>query len=317
MMPVLYDCRDAFAHALEELALHDARIVALANDSVGSSKLGRFGERFPGRLFNVGIAEQNVVGIAAGLANGGQVPYACCASCFLTARAMEQIKADVAYSNANVKLCGMSSGLSYGALGATHHSIEDVAWMRALGNMTVLVPADPLETEQAVREAARMVGPIFLRVSRMPVPAVHAPGYAFQIGRASQLRAGGDVTLIANGVMVARALQAAEALAREGVDARVLNMASVRPIDRQAILEAAEETGAIVTAEEHTIYGGLGSAVAEVVVTAGRPVPMGILGVPGVFAPPGPVQWLLDQFGLNAAGIGDAARAVLARKGRA
>ena len=133
----------------------------------------------------MGIAEQNVVGIAAGLANGGQVPFVCCASCFLTARAMEQIKADVAYSNANVKLCGMSSGLAYGALGATHHSIEDVAWMRALANMTVIVPADPLETEQAVREAARMVGPVFLRVSRMPVPAVHGPDYVFQIGRAS------------------------------------------------------------------------------------------------------------------------------------
>jgi len=312
----LYDCRDAFARALEESAARDARIVALTNDSVGSSKLSGFGKRFPGRLFNVGIAEQNVVGIAAGLANGGQVPFACCASCFLTARAMEQIKADVAYSDTNVKLCGMSSGLSYGALGATHHSIEDVAWMRALANMPVVVPADPTETEQAVQEAARMMGPIFLRISRMPVPAVHDPSYMFTIGRASRLRDGDDVTLIANGVMVARALKAAEHLAERGIAARVLNMATVRPIDRQAILEASEKTGALVTVEEHTIFGGLGSAVAEIVVTEGRPVPMQILGVPGVFAPTGPTEWLLDQFGLNAKGIEDAAIAVLARKGR-
>jgi transketolase len=313
-MSELYDCRDAFAHALEEVAAHDSRILALTNDSVGSSKLGHFGTLFPGRLLNVGIAEQNVVGIAAGLANGGQIPFVCCASCFLTARAMEQIKADVAYSNANVKLCGMSSGLSYGALGATHHSIEDVAWMRAIANMTVVVPADALETGQAVREAARMVGPVFLRISRMPVPAVHQAGYDFRVGRASRLRQGKDVTLIANGVMVSRALEAADALAQEGIAARVLNMSSVRPIDRQAIMEAAEETGAIVTAEEHTIYGGLGSAVAEAVVTTGRPVPMQILGVPGVFAPTGPVHWLLDHWGLNAAGIRDAAMAVLGRK---
>jgi len=305
-MKQTYDCREAFAKALLGLAREDPRIVVLVNDSVSSSKVGPFGEEFPSRLFNVGIAEQDMVGIAAGLANGGKIPLVCSASCFLTARALEQIKVDVAYSNANVKMCGMSSGLAYGALGSTHHSIEDLAWMRAIANMTVIVPADPRETKEALRAACRMVGPVFLRLSRMPVPMVHDAKYQFQIGRASRLREGDDITIIANGVMVVRALDAAALLADQGISARVLNMSTVRPIDRDAIVEAAAETGAIVTAEEHTIFGGLGGAVAEVVVTA-RPVPMRILGIPGVFAPTGSAQWLLDHFGLSAQGIRDAA----------
>jgi transketolase len=302
----LYDCRDAFAAALEDIATNDRRICAVVNDSVGSSKVNNFGKRFPDRLINVGIAEQTMVGLAAGLANGGKIPFVCAASPFLTGRALEQIKADVAYSDANVKLAGMSPGMAYGELGPTHHSIEDLAWMRAIANMVVLVPADPIETEQAVRVAAEYRGPVFLRIGRTPVPAVHDQDYEFQIGKAALLRDGHDVTLIACGTMVGRALQAAAALADKGVEARVLNMSSVRPLDTEAVLAAATETGAIVTAEEHTIYGGLGSAVAEVVVTE-RPVPMRILGVPGVFAPTGSATWLLDHFGLNVQGICDAA----------
>lgn len=301
-MSQLYDCRNSFSSALEALAEADPRIVAVCNDSVGSSKLGGFQQRFPRRLINVGIAEQNLVGIGAGLANGGKLPFVSSASCFLTARALEQIKADLAYSNANVKLCGMSSGMAYGVLGATHHSIEDMAWTRAIANMTVIVPADPLETEQAVRRAAEVEGPMFLRISRMGVPLVHDEDYQFEIGRAARLREGPDITLIANGVMVSRALEAASQLAEQGIEARVLNMATVRPIDREAIAAAANETGAIVTAEEHTIYGGLGSAVAEVVVTT-CPVPMRILGVPGEFAPTGSPAWLLEHFGLTPNGI--------------
>ncbi len=297
-MAELFDCRKAFAATLEELAAEDARVVAVCNDSVGSSNLSAFAKKYPDRLVNVGIAEQNMIGVAAGLANGGRLPFVCSASCFLTARALEQIKADLAYSQANVKLCGMSSGMAYGALGATHHSIEDVAWTRAIANMTVIVPADPLETAQALRAVAQMDGPVFLRLSRMPVPAVHPESYQFEIGRAAQLRDGADVTLIANGTMVTRALQAADLLAEQGITARVLNMATVRPLDREAIIAAAVETGAIVTAEEHTIYGGLGSAVAEVVVTT-HPVPMRMVGVPGVFAPTGSTEWLFEHFGLT------------------
>jgi transketolase len=306
-MTELYDCRDAFTDTLLELAMQDERIVAVVNDSVGSSKLNQFGKTFPKRLINVGIAEQNMVGVGAGLANGGLIPFVSGAAPFLTGRALEQIKADIAYSNANVKLCGISSGMAYGELGPTHHSIEDVAWLRAIANLTIIVPADSIETAQAIRVAASTVGPMFLRISRMPIPNVHDAEYRFEIGKAARLREGRDVTLIANGVLVVRAMEAADLLAAEGIQARVLNMATIRPLDRQAIIDAAAETGAIVTAEEHTVFGGLGSAVAEVVVT-NRPVPMRILGVPGVFAPTGSEIWLLEHFGLTAQGIRDAAR---------
>ena len=305
-MSSLFDCRDAFAQALEDVALHDSRVCAVVNDSVGSSKIGDFAKRFPERLINVGIAEQTMVGLAAGLANAGKIPFVCAAACFLTGRALEQIKADVAYSDANVKLCGMSPGMAYGELGPTHHSIEDLAWTRAIANLTVIVPADPVETDQALRVAAETHGPVFLRISRMPVPAVHDDQYQFAIGRAVQLRPGRDVTLIANGTMVSRATEAASLLLQDGVEARVLNMSTVRPIDRDAIIAAASETGRIVTVEEHSIYGGLGSAVAEVVCTT-RPVPMRILGVPGVFAPTGSVGWLFEYFNLTPNGIRTAA----------
>ena len=313
-MTQLYDCRDAFENKLRELASEDQRIVAVVNDSVGSSKLNQFGQMYPVRLVNVGIAEQNMIGVGAGLANGGLIPFVCGAAPFLTGRALEQIKADIAYSNANVKLCGMSSGMAYGELGPTHHSIEDMAWLRAIANMTVIVPADPVETAQAVEVAANTEGPMFIRLSRLPVPIVHDPDYHFEIGKAALLRDGGDITLIANGVLVCQALAAAEMLAKEGVQARVLNMSTVRPLDNEAVQAAATETGGIVTAEEHTVFGGLGSAVAEVVVST-HPVPMRILGVPGVFAPTGSASWLLDYFGLTAQGIFDAALELMGRKG--
>ncbi|NTU78120.1 MAG: transketolase family protein [Chloroflexales bacterium] len=312
-MTKLYDCRDAFAAALEDVAVDDPRICAVVNDSVGSSKVANFGKRFPERLINVGIAEQTMVGLAAGLANSGKIPFVCAAAPFLTGRALEQIKADVAYSETNVKLAGQSPGLAYGELGPTHHSIEDLAWMRSIANMTVIVPADPIETDQVVRAAASTPGPMFLRISRMGVPAVHDEHYRFSIGKAARLREGGDVTLIANGVLVCRALEAATMLAAEGVQARVLNMATVRPLDEAAVLDAAAETGRIVTVEEHTIYGGLGGAVAEVVVSH-HPVPMRILGVPGTFAPTGSAEWLLQHFGLTAQGICDAALELVGAK---
>ena len=308
-MSVLADCRIAFAETLVALAASDPRIVAVANDSVGSSNLREFKKRFPERLVNVGIAEQNMVGISAGLAGAGKIPFTCGASCFLTGRALEQIKADVAYSGHNVKLCGMSSGMAYGELGPTHHSIEDIAWTRAIAELTVIVPADPRETAQAVRSVAASDGPVFLRISRLPVPAVHAATYEFKIGRASRLRAGAHTTIIANGVMVSRAMEAAAALESSGISAGVVNMSTIKPLDRDAVLEAAA-IGPIVTAEEHTIYGGLGSAVAEVVVSA-QPVRMEILGVPGVFAPTGSTLFLLEHFGLTADGIAAAARRLL------
>ena len=309
----LHDCRDAFAATLEALASADQTIVAVCNDSVGSSKLGGFKSKFPERLINVGIAEQNMVGVSAGLANGGRIPFVCAASCFLTGRALEQIKADISYSNANVKLIGISSGMAYGELGPTHHSIEDFAWTRVLPNLPVIAPCDRIETAAAIEWAASYAGPCFLRLSRVGVPDLLPEGHKFVPGRANLLRDGGDVTLIANGTLTHRMLKAADILARQGVEARVLNMATVRPIDEDAIIVAARETGAIVTAEEHSIYGGLGSAVAEVVVD-NAPVPMKRLGVPGVYAPTGSAEFLLDEFGMAPSAIAEATLALLKRK---
>jgi len=300
------DCRIAFAETLIALAEVDRRIVAVVNDSVGSSNLKEFKRRFPDRLINVGIAEQNLIGVSAGLASAGKIPFTCGASCFLTGRALEQVKADLAYSRHNVKLCGMSSGMAYGELGPTHHSIEDIAWTRAIADLTVIVPADTRETAKAVRAAAATDGPVFLRLSRMPVPAVTPETRPFQIGRAALLRDGADVTIIAAGVTVGRALAAADLLSAEGIDAAVLNLSTIRPIDRDAIALAASR-GPIVTVEEHTVYGGLGSAVAEVVVTT-SPVKMRFVGVPGVFAPTGSAEFLLDHFGITAQAIHNAAR---------
>lgn len=306
-----FDCRDAFSKTVEALAESDLRIVTVVSDSVGSSKLVNFRRRFPERMVNVGIAEQTVVAVGAGLANGGKVPFVSAAACFLTGRALEQIKADIAYSNVNVKLIGQSSGIAYGELGPTHHSIEDVAWLRLLNNLTIIVPSDPWETEQAIRAAAAMDGPVFVRVSRMPVPALERRNPRFEIGKAETLVDGDDLTIIANGTMVHRAVEAATTLAAEGVAARVVNMSTVNPLDEAAILAAAS-TGAIVTVEEHSVRGGLGGAVAEVVSTH-QPVPMRIMGFPG-FLPTGSAEWLMEHFGLTSAGIAGAARTVMARK---
>ncbi|MEP2030432.1 MAG: transketolase family protein [Paracoccaceae bacterium] len=310
----LHDCRDAFVGTLEELGASNNEVVAVVNDSVGSSKLAGFRDKFPERLINVGIAEQNMVGVGAGLANGGKIPFVCAAAPFLTGRALEQIKADVAYSETNVKLVGISSGMAYGELGATHHSIEDFAWIRALPNVPVIAPADRIETAAAVKWAASHQGGCFLRLSRVGVPDLFPLDHVFELGRTNTLSDGTDVTLIANGTLTHRAMSAAILLDAHDISARVLNMATVRPIDADAIIAAAKDTGAILTCEEHTVFGGLGSAVAEVVVDH-SPVPMTRLGVPGVFAPTGPANFLLDEFGMSPDGIADSAIELIKRKG--
>lgn len=308
----LHDCRVAYSETLEALAEADARVVVVVNDSVGSSKLGGFRTRFPERLVNVGIAEQTMVGVGAGLANGGKVPFVSGAACFLSARALEQIKADLAYSNTNVKLCGMSSGVAYGELGPTHHSIEDMGWLRLLPNMTIIVPSDPWETRAAMRSAAEHDGPMFIRVSRMPVPELSRPeGAEFRIGQAETLREGQDVAIIANGTMVAPALKAAAVLAGEGIAARVVNMATVAPLDRDAVLQAGA-IGAVVTVEEHSVRGGLGGAVAELLSTT-RPCHMRILGFEA-FQPTGTAEFLIERAGLTPGGIAAAARDVIAAR---
>jgi transketolase len=305
-----FDCRQAFVAELSALARTDERIVAVCNDSVGSSNLNAFAAEFPSRVINVGIAEQNMVGVAAGLANGGYVPFVCAAAPFLTGRALEQIKSDVAYNGYHVVLCGMSPGMAYGELGPTHHSIEDLSWIRAISDMIIVMPADPQQTRDVVRWAAQSDKPSYLRIGRVKTPAVTPPDAPFELGKALQLRDGTDVTLVAAGVMVSRALDAAELLAAGGVSARVLNMTTIMPLDEAAIVRAATETGRIVTIEEARTTGGLGAAVAETVVRT-HPVPMRLLGVSG-FAPTGKTEFLYEYFGLTADGIVRAARELLA-----
>ncbi len=307
-----FDCREAWVTTLLALARTDPRILAVVNDSVGSSKLGAFQKEFPDRLINVGIAEQVMVGVSAGLANGGFVPFVSAASCFLTGRALEQVKADIAYANFNVKLIGQSSGVAYGELGPTHHSIEDFAWLRPLNNLTVITPSDPWETAAAVTWAAAHVGPVYIRLSRMAVPSLDFPGRTFAMGRAESLRSGTDVTLIACGTTVHLALAAAGDLAASGIEARVVNMATLNPLDDGAVLAAASETGAIVTVEEAHIRGGLGGAVAELT-AATLPVPVERLGFPG-FVPTGSADWLFTHYGLSVEGIAAAARRAIQRK---
>jgi len=308
--PQTYDCRVAFAEELIALARTDERIVAVCNDSVGSSNLVAFAREFPDRLINVGIAEQTMVGVGAGLALSGYIPFVCGAAPFLTGRALEQIKADVAYSQSPVVLCGMSPGMAYGELGPTHHSIEDLSWLRAIAGLGIVVPADPAQTRAAVRWAAGAATPVFLRIGRFKVPAVTPENQPFTFGVADTLREGSDVTVMATGTMVSRALQAADEAAQEGVSMRVLNMSTIAPLDEDAVRRAMRETGAIITVEEATTTGGLGAAVAAVVTSERVPVPMRILGVRREFAPTGDTAFLLEHFGLTAADIRAAALSI-------
>lgn len=304
-----HDNRVAFAEELISLARQDERIVAVCNDSVGSSNLVAFRDEFPDRLINVGIAEQNLVGVGAGLANSGFIPFVCAASPFLTGRSLEQVKADVAYSGHRVILCGMSPGMAYGELGPTHHSTEDLSWLRALPGLDIVIPADRRQTRQAVQSAVADPRPMFIRVGRHKVPDVSSEDSQLTRGRFQQVRDGEDLTIIAAGTMVSRAIAAADQLATVGIAARVLNAVYIAPLDVDAIGSAARETGAIVTAEEANVAGGLGAAVASVVsqLEDGARVPMRILGVTE-FAPTGSTDFLLEYFGLTAADITRAAK---------
>lgn len=310
----VFDNRVAFANTLIELARQDDRIVAVCNDSVGSSNLGGFREEFPDRLINVGIAEQNMVGVGAGLANAGMVPFVCAAGPFLSGRATEQIKADVAYSNFPVILCAMSPGMAYGELGPTHHSVEDLSWMRALPNLDIVIPADELQTRQAVRWAVEAGRPTYLRVGRHKVPNLVAEGTEFVRGKFVQMSEGNDVTIIAAGSMVSRAVAAAAILKSRGVAARILNATFIAPLDIEAIKNAAKQTGGIVTVEEANIAGGLGAAVASVVVglDADSRVPLKILGTDD-WSPTLSTEALYTHFGLTAENIAAAAQEVITR----
>ena len=305
--------REAYGEALKEIGGKNEQIVVLDADLSKSTKTNVFAKAYPQRFFNVGIAEQNLVGTAAGLAASGKTPFVSTFAMFAAGRAFEQIRNSVCYPKLNVKVAATHAGLTVGEDGASHQAIEDVSLMRSLPNMTVLVPADEEETRQAIAWAAEYQGPVYIRLGRMSVDNVSPEGYVFAPAKAAILTEGNDVALIANGVMVTAALEAAKTLAAEGIQARVINMASVKPLDEAAVVSAAKETGAIVTCEEHSIIGGLGSAVAEVLAEQ-APAPLERVGVKDTFGESGKPKELLAKYGLTADDVAAAARRVVARK---
>ena len=305
--------REAYGEALRELGGRYENIVVLDADLTKSTKTNVFGKAYPNRHFNVGIAEQNMMSVAAGLATTGKIPFVSTFAIFATGRAYEQVRTSICYPQMNVKICATHAGLTVGEDGATHQANEDIALMRAIPNMTVVVPADATETHQAIAWAAEYKGPVYIRLGRANVPDVFGNDYTFEHGKAVQLADGADVTIIATGVMVAPARRAADELTQAGLSARVLNMHTIKPIDKAAIVKAAQETGAIVTCEEHSIIGGLGSAVAEVLVE-NSPVPMERVGVMDTFGESGTPDALLQKYNLTVADVVQAAKRVVSRK---
>lgn len=305
--------REAYGEALKEMGMKHENIVVLDADLSKSTKTNLFAEAFPKRFFNAGIAEQNMISMAAGLSTVGKIPFASTFAMFATGRAYEQVRNSICYPKLNVKIAATHAGLTVGEDGASHQAIEDISLMRTIPNMTVIVPADAAETKKAVEFAAAHAGPVYLRLGRMAVADVFGEDYKFELGKAALLSEGKDVTIMACGVMVEAALKAAEELLKDNLSATVLNMSSIKPIDKTAIINAAKETGAIVTCEEHSIYGGLGSAVAEVIVE-NCPVPMERVGVLDTFGESGKPKELLEKYHLTAADIVAAAKKVITRK---
>lgn len=305
--------REAYGRALVELGRQDERVVVLDADLSKSTKTEYFAKEFPHRFFNLGIAEQSLMGTAAGLALGGKIPFASTFAVFATGRAFDQVRNSIAYPKLNVKIAATHAGITVGEDGASHQSVEDLALMRAVPNMTVLVPADAVETRQAVFAAAKYEGPVYLRLGRMNVPVIYDEDYRFTIGRAHWLKKGRDVTIIACGIMVALALEASKDLEAEGLSIGVINMSTLKPLDREVVLAAARESKALVTAEEHSIIGGLGSAVAEVLAEE-CPKPLKRIGVPDTFGESGTPEELMSKYGLTVQDIKKAIKEVLLQK---
>jgi transketolase len=304
--------RTTFFRTLLELAATDPRVSLVVGD-IGFGVVEPFAQRFPDRFVNAGVAEQNMTGIATGIAFTGKVVFTYSIGNFPTIRCLEQIRNDVCYHGAAVKIVTVGSGFAYGSLGMTHHATEDIALMRALPNMVVVAPGDPIEVERATRAVVEHRGPCYLRLGRVGEPRLHDERVAFHLGRAIEIRAGGRMTIIATGSMLATALVVAERLAGEGIDARVLSMHTVKPLDTDAVIAAACETRAIVTLEEHSVIGGLGSAVAEALAESGvGPVAFKRLGLPGNFASEaGSREYLLAVHGLSEDGIIRALKPIL------
>lgn len=304
--------RDAYGNALKALGQRDD-ILVLDADLAKATKTGVFKKEYPDRFIDCGIAESNMMGVAAGLATTGYTVFASSFAMFTAGRAYEQVRNSIAYPNLNVKIGATHAGISVGEDGASHQCCEDIALMRVVPNMTIINPADDIEAYQAVFAAAAHDGPVYMRFGRLAVPRVNAEDYKFELGKGVTLRDGKDVTIVATGLMVSEALDAAEALKADGIDARVINIHTIKPIDKDLLIKAAKETGAIVTAEEHSVIGGLGGAVCEVLSEA-CPVPVLRLGVEDTFGRSGPAVKLLHLFGLDAEHIAEKAKKAVALK---
>ena len=312
-MKNLKDLREAFGKALVELASENEDIVVLDADVAHPTRASYFEEKYPQRFFQVGVAEQNLMGIAAGLATIDLIPFATTFAVFATKRACDQVSISIAYPRLNVKVVGTYAGLTTPNTGATHQSVEDIAIMRAMPNMVVVAVADVIELRQAMKAIAEYDGPVYLRIARSEVPTIFKDDYQFQLGKAVTLRKGDDITLIGTGVMTAKCLKASKILLQERIEARVINIHTIKPIDEKAIIKAAKETGAIVTAENHSIIGGLGSAVSEVL-TDNFPVFLKRVGINDSFGSSGKLDDLYKKYKLTPIDIANAAREVFARK---
>ncbi|HEK8922238.1 TPA: transketolase family protein [Clostridioides difficile] len=303
--------RKVICDALVDIAKYDKDIIVLTSDSRGSASMSEFAELYPEQFVEVGIAEQNLVGIASGLASCGKKTYVASPACFLSMRSIEQIKIDVAYSKNNVKLIGISGGVSYGALGMTHHSLQDIAVTRAIPDIQVLLPADRYETKKMIQELYKSDIPAYIRIGRNPVEDVYEnEDFDFKIGRANELHSGNDITVIATGETVRIALDAAIELEKHGIECRVINMHTIKPLDKEAIIKSSKETKGIITIEEHSIYGGLGAAVSEVVVQ-NIPIKMQVLGIADESPIAGNSKEVFNYYGLNSENIVKIAKEML------
>lgn len=298
---------DVFSDTLRQLAAADRQVLVVTSDSRGSGKLVPFGQQFPDQIVEVGIAEQNLVGVSAGLASCGKKVFAVSPACFLTARALEQIKNDVAYSDNPVKLIGISAGVSYGALGSTHHSLHDFAVLRAINNVTIVAPADNFETRCAIEDAIHTSHPVYIRFGKKPMPERLGSDPIFEIGKSRTIREGNDAAIIATGECVYPALLAAQNLEKEqGISAGVISMHTIKPLDIEAILNAAGTGKTIMTVEEHSVHGGLGEACASLLMQSGIRIPFKIMGIPDEYTITGSQGEIFDHYGISATGIAGA-----------
>ena len=302
---------EVFSETLLSLAKQDRNVLAVTSDSRGSGKLVPFAAGVPDQIVEVGIAEQNLVGISAGLASTGKIVYAVSPASFLTARALEQIKNDVCYSDQPVKLIGISAGVSYGALGSTHHSTHDLAALRAVNNIVIIVPADNFETAEAVKAAATMPHPVYIRFGKRPMYHLHGPDTEFEVGKSIIIREGTDITFVATGETVYHALMASRAIEQKGLTCRVISMHTVKPLDAEAVLRAARDSRALITVEEHSVSGGLGEACAAVLAQAGCSLPFRIVGLPDEYTITGSQVEILNHYGISAQGLAETAGALL------